>query len=495
MAETRRRPRNTPQTAPPALPIEADSGPVTAVRRPPREAPAPPQRNPTIPRLDENDLLALVQMDPDAFAAALGDATRRKRVIIGARIQGTVTDVLHDVILLNIGDKAEGRIDRAELPQARPGDVVDAFVLERDELGVRLSTRLSGDSAASFLDEAKASGTPVEGKVVARNTGGYEIRIGPVRAFCPASRMSRMGDADPDSFVGQTYQFRVIEGGDRVIVDRRAIQDLDRENRAVDFWATVREGDVLGGTVRRIQPFGAFVDVGAVEGLLPRRAAGWTSDTFDALVPGTTVEVRVERVDRDAKRIEFSMRKVEDDPWSEVGVRFLTGGNYEARIVKHEAFGVFIELAPGLQGLAHKSRFPRGFPKVGEAVTVRILNIDPERRRLELSPSSGEADAAADVPVHGTVSQVLTNGVVVLLSDGRTGWLPAGEVDLPGGTALSQRFRVGRAITARIIAEKSDRITLSQKEHDEAAFVPQSSASTTSFGTLGDLMSKFGRRA
>ncbi len=497
----RREPAGAPAPVAPAAATPATEA-VTAWRATARPAPAPaPRENPN--RLDPDDLLALTQMDPAELAALMNASVASARLNPGDRVTGRVTRVGRDDLFVDLGGKSEGQLDRAELPEAAVGSEITAYVLAIDEMGIQLSVRLSGGAAAEHLEQARASGVPVEGKVVSRNTGGFEVRVGGARAFCPASQMSRLPEVDPDAFVGQTLSFRVIETGDKTVVSRRVLQEEEAKAKAEALWARLEVGQEYRGTVRNVMAFGAFVDIGGAEGLVPRREISWASnaDPTSVLRPGQAIEVRVLDADRATRKLTLSARSVDDDPWNEVGVAFAAGATYPGTVVKLEAFGAFVQLAPGLQGLTHASKLAGTSWKVGDAVQVRLVSIDSERRRLELAPSVEGAEATPGAaatptaPVQGTVTEVLGNGVVVRLADGRTGWLAANQVDLPAGTVLNQRFRAGRAITARILQDQGNRVDLTLRSDDEdadwrGALRQQQPAarSTGNLGTFADLL-------
>jgi small subunit ribosomal protein S1 len=489
----------------PLPPVQEDEGGVRAFRAAPR---APAERaepaNPPAPRLDQNDLLAIAQMDPAELAALMEGTIRRERVEVGARVTGTVTRVGKETVFVDIGGKSEGLLERGDAPDdVKLGDTLTAYVVAEDETGVSLSKTLSGRAAAEHLEEARASGLPVEGNVASRNSGGFDVRIGTARAFCPVSLISRIPEVDLDAFVGQTLQFRVVETGDKLVVNRRVLQEEEAERKAEGLWATLAEGQQHRGVVRSVQAFGFFVDLGGIDGLVPKREISWKSvdDPRTAVKVGQAVEVVILEIDRERKKLTLSAKALEDDPWTAVGVAFHEGGVYRGLVVRGETFGVFVELAPGLDGLVHSSKLAAGVPAVGSAIDVRLLSIDRERHRLELAPvAEGEASAAprADARVRGTVADVLRNGVVVQLDDGRTGWLPENEVDLPSGTVLAQRFRKGKPLEARIAKDDPKRPTLSLREASEEeerswkVHQAQSRGGKTpgggSFGTLGDLL-------
>lgn len=260
------------------------------------------------------DLLdELEGMDPAELAALLEAAQPRRRLEPGQQVVGVVTRVGKDTVFVDIGAKSEGHLDRGELGDVKVGDEVKATVVA-DEDGVPvLSVGLTGHAAVDYLEGARESGVPVEGKVTARNAGGFEVRISAVRAFCPASQMSRLPEVDLDAYIGQTLSFRVIESGDRVVVSRRVLQEEEAETRAAEMWRSLAPGQALRGTVRSVQPFGFFVDVGGVDGLVPRREIGSNADPRSVVRVGQSMEVTVLEVDREARKLTLSARPVGED--------------------------------------------------------------------------------------------------------------------------------------------------------------------------------------
>jgi len=487
---TRQRKADRLTSAPePVSELEQDANP--SMPSTPPASPAVPAA--PAPRLDSEDLQALMAMDPADLAALMDGAVDRAQHEVGAQVSGTVTRVGHDDIFVDIGGKSEGVLPRSEMPGVVAGQTVSAFVLSMGHEGVKLSTKLSGAAAAEHLEDARESGIPVEGRVISSNPGGFEVRVGGVRAFCPRSMISRLPASDPEDFVGSTLKFKVIETGDKVVVSRRALEEAEAEAAAAELWTTLEVGQRFEGTVRNVQSFGVFVDIGGVDGLVPRRELGWGDVDPTIYAVGQRLQVEVLEVNRDTRKLTFSSRERGDDPWSTVGTVFQVGPVYEGVVASRQAFGVFLELAPGLQGLIHISRLAGGLPEVGATVAVKILEVDHDRRRLALSPVVPGAQTGAEgEDVSGTVTEVLNNGVVIHLDDGRTGWLSAREVDLPGGTVLAQRFRVGKPVTARLVSEEGQRVTLSQRKNTAEAEnswrAHAAKKSGGSFGTLGDLL-------
>lgn len=492
---TRRRPGGVRPDTDLDRPIDEviDTPPAAAAKRKPVEAQAP------APKLAVSDLEALASMDRDELAALMEGNSRSSRVEVGRRVRGVVTRVGAENVFVDIGAKSEGQLQRDELPDAKVGDEVAAFVVDIDELGIRLSQRLSGAAAGTFIDQAREGKIPVEGRVVSRNPGGYDVRIGAVRAFCPVSQIDRHPGEDLDAWAGQTLEFLVTEAGEGVVVSRRALQEAGLDDKRRAFWENAKEGDVRTGRVSNVTTFGVFVDLDGVEGLVPKRELSWdeNEDVSGRFKRGTTLEVRIVELDRERRKVTLSAKRPEDSPWAKAGSQFTPGMVVEGTVTRETTFGFFVELAPGLQGLVHLSKVNRkAKPSPGQKWPVRVLGVDAARERVELEPADRVADAPVGTTVTGTVQQVLKNGLVVDLDDGRTGWLPAKEIDLPAGTVLAQRFRAGKTVTARIVDEDPARrrVNLTLREPEDQAWRDEGTgrgSRSTSFGTLADLLSGY----
>jgi small subunit ribosomal protein S1 len=467
---------------------------------------APPPSEPSNRRVDLEDLELFASMDPSELAAALEGSLESTRIEVGSEARGTVSRVGRNELFVDLGGKAEAHMELAEQPNAKVGDPVRAYVISVGDVGIRLSTKLQGAAADEHIEEAYASGKSVRGEVVRRNRGGFDVRIGSARAFCPVSRISRLPSVDLDSYIGRTLDFRITETGDNVVVDRRVIQEEEIESKAASLWEELAVGDERQGTVRNVTTFGAFVDIGGVDGLVPRREMSWDrgASPEQILQRGQSVQVRVLEIDREGHKLTLSCKDPSEEPWQRVESGLVRSGQVlNATVVSVQPFGAFADLGGGLQGLVHISKFPGGLPAEGDKLTVRINNIDMDRRRLELAPVAEGAEslpsAVSEVAtkVRGTVSQILRNGLTVQLDDGRSGWLAATEVDLPPGTMLAQRFRRNKAIEATVLRVDGNRVVLTTREQkDDSNWRSKltSAANTgggaSGFGTFGDLFAK-----
>ena len=452
--------------------------------------------------IDMGELEALANMDMSDLDALMAGSYGAAAAKVGDRVQGVLTRRGKERSLVDVGAKSEAVIETLEIGEAQVGDAIDAYVVSNHEGELLLSTAASGEAADKILEDAKENETPMRGTVTGRNPGGFDVRLGGVRAFCPVSQIDRSPAADLDTYIGQDFDFLVLETGKDVVVSRRKVQDKQRAEGWDAFWEQVNVGDTFEGVVTNVQPFGVFVDIGSAEGLVHRSELGWGNSDPSSLSRGDRLTVRILELNEESGKIGLSAKDPANSPWKRaIGSAFQQGGTYQGVVKGVEQYGAFVELAPGLEGLLHTSRAGGALPKPGESVQVRLDKIDHERQRLELSnpdhAASSSSVSSAGEEVEGTVEDVLRNGVVVALADGRTGWLPERNADLPAGTVVQQRFRRGRPITARIVEERPDgrRVTLTQKSDAGGGDWRGKSLSSGGggFGTLGDLLGNWNK--
>ena len=377
----------------------------------------PPPPPPEAPPPDEGSFA-------DLFAGS--ETGGRKRYEVGEKIAGKILQIGQDVAFLELGSGvAEGMIEIAELRNdageltARIGDIVDGVVVKGGERGVviskgRAQSKMHRDREA--LVEAAQTGLPVDGVVKAVNKGGLEVEVLGQRAFCPVSQIDVRFVADPSVFVGQKLQFKVQRADGRdAVLSRRALLEEEKAERARKTREQLAEGAVFDGTVTSVQEYGAFVDIGGIEGLVHVSELSWdrVSKPGDLLKAGDAVKVQVLRIDQDPKkgeRISLSVRSLaprpEPQPTADQGTRPASGpppppkvGDVvKAAVEKIESFGLFVRFAGG-RGLvpASETGTPRGTDlrrafKVGDEVDCAVSAID-ERGRLRLSRTDAEAAA------------------------------------------------------------------------------------------------------
>lgn len=444
--------------------------------------------------------------------------TRRLR--LGEKVRGTVISVTDDYVLVDLGGKTEGVIDKGDLVDdegrltVAEGDEVEAHVSHvGDE--IRLSRHVRpGAGAEEALQEAYEGGLPVEGRVTGVNKGGLEVLVAGKRAFCPVSQIQLGFCEDPSVFVDEKLDFRITRMEDRnIVLSRRALLEEERERKAAETWERLREGEVLEGAVTRVAAFGVFVDVGGVDGLVhvSELSHERVEDPGSVLGVGQKVTVQVVSVDRDQGRVGLSLKALQADPWETAFERFPPGSEHEGTVTRLAPFGAFVALGGGLEGLVHVSEIadrrighPKEVLEEGQAVQVRVLEVDPERQRIGLSMREAR-EAPGELPAVGvTVAAVVERaepyGLLVRFG-GHRGLVPTGELPDKGGASaksLKQAYPEGTELTARVIEvdEAKGRVRLSVTAAAEAADRAQweqfqGQAKSSGFGSsLGDLLKK-----
>ena len=341
---------------------------------------------------------------------------------VGDRVRGKVMSIGQEVVVLELDGGGEGTLETLELLDgagalmAKEGDTLEARIVAMGERqGFFVLRRGAGRGAAGRgnLAEAYAAGLPVEGLITAVNKGGVEVDVAGVRAFCPLSQLELRPVADPAEYVGRRLEFRITRHeedrrGTNVVLSRRALLEEDAQARAVETRGKLVVGAVLPGVVTALKDFGAFVDVGGIEGLLPASEISFERSTrpADVLTVGQPVTVQVMRVEkrddpRRPEQVSFSLKALERDPWQDAAAQFPAGTFVRGQVTRAEPFGAFVQLAPGLEGLIHISelagggssrplRHARDAVKSGDAIEVVVLALEPDKRRISLGLATRE---------------------------------------------------------------------------------------------------------
>ena len=339
--------------------------------------------------------------DTEDFATLFEASLKAKRVERGQTIEGTIVAIGPEVAFIDVGGKGEATIDVAELKddegdiEVAVGDRIQAVVVSTAG-GLTLSRKLArGAASQRQLEDAFHSGLPVEGKVEKVVKGGYEVRVAGQRAFCPFSQIDT-ARTDPSQHEGKVYTFRITEykeGGRNLVVSRRTLLEEEQRATAAEVKKTIVTGAVISGRVASVREFGAFIDLGGgVQGLLHISEMGWSrvADPSEMLKPGDEITVKVLQVDEAKGKISLGLKQLSEDPWSRAEATYAVGQVLTGRVTRVTEFGAFVELAPGIEALAHVSTFaPTGRSDdwktsvgVGLAVAVEILSIDLEKKRI-----------------------------------------------------------------------------------------------------------------
>jgi small subunit ribosomal protein S1 len=350
------------------------------------------------------------------FAAMFEASVKARQFDRGQTIEGTIIAFGAKVAFVNVGGKGEAEIDLEELKDAdgdvevSVGDRITAMVVSTSG-GIVLSRKGVRNAATQReLEDAFRAGLAVEGKVEKAVKGGYEVRIARERAFCPLSQIDIVRTEDPAVHERQTYTFRIIEytdGGKNVVVSRRKHLEEQQRASAADLRKSIVPGAVLTGRVASVPAFGAFVDLGAgIQGLLHVSEMGWSrvTDPNEIVSPGDQITVKVLRVDDATQKISLGLKQLLDDPWTTVASTYEVGQVFRGRVTRVAEFGAFVELEPGIEGLAHASTFDPtgrtgGWAKsvaVGFTGAFEIRSIDTAQKRIGLAPvDEGSSRAAA----------------------------------------------------------------------------------------------------
>ncbi|MDD5209300.1 MAG: 30S ribosomal protein S1 [Elusimicrobiales bacterium] len=324
----------------------------------------------------------------------------------GQKVEAPIVNITPEWALIEVGGKGEGYIDVNELKDAegnllvKTGDKVRAYFLHTEEGEMRFTTKIgTGPAARAQLMDAFKNHIPMEGKVSKELKGGFEIIIsGGMRAFCPYSQMGIRRDENKEAYIGASMIFFIIECDRRdIVLSRREIVEKERQEKIVELKATLQEGHKIRGVVTSIQKFGAFVDIGGVEGLLPVSEMAWgrTEKVSDLLTAGQPVEVIIKTLDWDNRRISLSLKDTLPNPWDTAAQKWPAGSYHTGRVSRLAPFGAFITLGDGVDGLIHVSRLggdkrinhPEDVLKAGQDIEVRVEAVDVANKRISLVPA------------------------------------------------------------------------------------------------------------
>ena len=326
----------------------------------------------------------------------------------GEVVHGTVVRVDKDEVLVDIGYKSEGVIPVAELSirrsvnpadEVKLGDEIDALVLTKEDAEGRLilsKKRARFELAWKSIEKAAESGEPVTGRVIEVVKGGLILDLG-VRGFLPASLVDIRRVQDLDEFLGTELRCKVIElnrSRNNVVLSRRAVLEDERKEMRQAILDRLNPGDVVPGVISNIVDFGAFVDLDGMDGLIHISELSWShvNHPSEVLEIGQDVQVKVLDIDRDRQRISLGLKQTQSDPWQQVLDSYSVNDVVQGRVTKVVTFGAFVEILPGVEGLVHISELaghhvenPREIVSQGDVVSVKIIEMDAERRRLSLS--------------------------------------------------------------------------------------------------------------
>jgi small subunit ribosomal protein S1 len=428
-------------------------------------------------------------------------------------LQGTVVSLSADQVFLDIGYKTEGVLPRSAFDnnadKAKAGDMFPVSVTGRNEEGYYELSRFKVAQPRdwSALEAAFAEKTAVVGTVTEVVKGGLRVDVG-VRAFMPASRSGTKDAVELEKLVGTEITCRITKLDvldEDVVVDRRVVLEEQARGLQADRYATMKEGDVVGGKVRSLMPYGAFVDLGGMDGLLHISdiAHSRVEKPEDVLTVGQELQLKILKIDPATKKLSLGLKQLQAEPWANAADRFQAGQRVAGTVTRLQEFGAFVEIEPGIEGLIHisemswgkKVRHPSDVVKQGDRVDAVILGVKPEERRISLGLKHSMADPWLDVrqkfpegsQIEGPVAKIMNFGAFVQLTEGVEGLVHVSEIVADRRiNHPSDVLRAGQVVKALVLAIDTEKrqIKLSMKQ-----LIPTSIDEYIAEHKAGDLVS------
>src|SRR6202167_3237104 len=376
--------------------------------------------------------------DENSFADILSEFEQQHNRPNNEALEGTVVSVSPESVFVDIGRKTEGVLpvdvfrDAGGVLTIKPGDKLRVTVTGRDPEGsYTLSTvKVERPKDWSALERAFAEQRAIGGVVTELIKGGFRVDVGS-RAFMPASRSGAKDPAELEKLVGQEIQCRIIKldtASEDVVVDRRVVLEEEEAQARAKKFAELQEGAVVRGTVRGLTDFGAFVDLGGVDGLLHVADMAWhrVGKPSDVVSPGDSIEVKILKINFEARRISLGLKQLAADPWSTAAERFHTGDRVQGKVSRLADFGAFVELLPGVDGLIHVSEMswakkvkkPSDLLKTGEMVEAVVLGVNAGERRIALGLKQALGDPWEDAVKKYAVGAIAEGPVTSLANVG-----------------------------------------------------------------------------
>ena len=433
----------------------------------------------------------------DTFAALLEESFRTATSLEGTVVKGTVIAVENDFATIDVGLKCEGRVPLKEFshhgrgPELKVGDTVEVY-LERIEnaLGEAVLSRDKArrEEAWEKLDQAFQGNQRVEGVIFGRVKGGFTVDLSGAVAFLPGSQVDIRPMRDVGPLMGKPEQFQILKMDRRrgnIVVSRRAVLEESRAEARSELVANLKEGQVLEGVVKNITDYGAFVDLGGIDGLLHVTDIAWrrVNHPSEVLSIGQTVKIQVIRVNPETQRISLGMKQLEADPWEGVQAKYPVGVKYKGRVTNITDYGAFVELEPGVEGLVHVSEMswtkknvhPGKIVSTSQEVEVMVLEVDPVKRRISLGlkqcmpnpwDSFAEKHPVGSI-IEGEIKNITEFGLFVGLDGGVDGMVHMSDIDwhLAPEQAMA-KYKKGDMVKAKVldVDAAKERISLGIKQ-------------------------------
>src|SRR6201986_2307324 len=418
----------------------------------------------------------------ESFAALLDESLGVVSSLEGTVVKGRVISVENDAVLIDVGLKSEGRVPLKEFaagggqPEIHVGDTVEVY-LERmeDKNGEAQLSREKArrEEAWTQLEKSFQTNDRVTGTIFGRVKGGFTVDLNGAVAFLPGSQVDIRPVRDITPLLGSPQPFQILKmdrSRGNIVVSRRAVLEESRAEQRSELVASLKEGQILNGVVKNITDYGAFVDLGGVDGLLHVTDIAWRriNHPSEALHIGQTVKVQVIRFNSDTQRISLGMKQLEADPWEGVAAKFPAGAKFKGRVTNITDYGAFVELEPGIEGLVHVSEMswtkknvhPGKIVSTSQEVEVMVLDVDANKRRISLGLKqtldnpwdSFAAQHPVGTDLTGEVKNSTEFGLFVGITADIDGMVHMSDLswDEQGEQAIAQ-FEKGQVIKAKVL--------------------------------------------
>ncbi len=437
------------------------------------------------------------------FADLLAESLGESEGFEGTVVEGTVVSVLNDIVVIDVGLKSEGRVPLKEFASPgqdtvlNAGDKVDVFV-ERyeDREGIVMLSREKArrEEAWTLLEKAYGKNERVKGVIFGRVKGGFIVDLSGAVAFLPGSQVDIRPVRDITPLMGSPQPFQILKmdrSRGNIVVSRRAVLEEARSEARSELIANLKEGQVLDGVVKNITDYGAFVDLGGVDGLLHVTDIAWRriNHPSEALQIGQTIKVQVIRFNSETQRISLGMKQLESDPWDGVQAKYPVGTRFRGRVTNITDYGAFVELEPGVEGLVHVSEMswtkknvhPGKIVSTSQEVEVMVLDTDPEKRRISLGLKQCLANPWDDFlekhpagsEIEGEVKNITEFGLFIGLPGEIDGMVHLSDLswEKTGEEAIVD-YKKGDIVKAKVLDVdiEKERISLGIKQFQEDPF-------------------------
>jgi small subunit ribosomal protein S1 len=397
----------------------------------------------------------------------------------GQIVDGTVAGVTTDTVFVDIGYKSEGEIALGEFAEKpSPGERIRVMIVRTETRdGKLILSKQKADEVIEWdrIVRSYSEGLPVEGTVVEKIRGGYTVDVKSFKAFLPLSQSARTDD--PKSLIGKVLSFKIdkLDGKNNLVVSQRKYLDEMREKKIRDFFQTRKEGDIVDGVVKNVVTYGAFIDLGGIDGLLHINDMSWgrVQDPKKHLKSGDTITVKILSLDPQSKKISLGLKQLVPDPWDAFETRYEKGKKYGGVVKKLTNFGAFIELEEGIEGLLHVSELswtkrvnhPKDIVKAGDRVEIMILDYDLSKRNVSLGLKQVLANPWDTIdqkyPVGSRVKTKIVNtiksGVFVELEEGIEGFLGGNDVSWTKQSRnFAENFKKGEPLEVIVLSIDKD---------------------------------------